>query len=98
MVTRELGNECERLYGLDTLRVEDRGEDDQLDANKESKENISRQNDGRYEVNVPWIPGSNLAETNEMQSRKRLKNVERKLRHNKNLQREYTEIIENPLR
>eukprot|EP00795_Rhopilema_esculentum_P006372 gene6372-biopygen7981 len=98
MFTRELGNEYERLYSLDILGVEDRGEDDQLDVYKEFKENISRQNDGRYEVNVPWIPGSNLAETNEMQSRKRLKNVERKLRHDEKLQKEYTEIVENQLR
>ena len=60
MFTREHGNDYKRLYSLDILRIEDRGEDDQLDVYKEFKENISRQSDGGYEVNVPWIPGSNL--------------------------------------
>ena len=40
------------------LGVEDRGENDQLDVMKEFHENISRKEDGRYEVNVPWVPGA----------------------------------------
>ena len=98
MFTREHGNDFERLYSLDILGIEDRGEDDQLDVYKEFKENISRQIDGRYEVNVPWITGSNLEEANEMQSKNRLKNVEHKLRDNEKLRREYTEIVENQLK
>ena len=58
MFTREDGNDYERLYSLDILGIEDRGEDDQLDVYKEFKGNISRQTDGRYEVKVPWIQGS----------------------------------------
>ena len=50
------------------LGVEDRGENDQLDVFKEFKENVTRQEDGRYNVNVPWIPGMELTETNEAQS------------------------------
>ena len=37
---------------------------------REFHENISRKDDGRYEVNVPWVPGANLNKTNEVQSRK----------------------------
>ena len=96
--TREHGNDYERLYSLDILGIEDRGEDDQFDVYKEFKENISRQKDGRYEVNVPWVPGSSLEETYEIQSRKRLRNVEHKLRNNEKLKREYTKIFENQLR
>ena len=62
----------ERLYSLDVLGLEDRGENSQLDVHTEFAENISRKADGRYEVNVPWIPGQKLAETNETHSRKRL--------------------------
>ena len=100
------GNSCmytkvvsdyEKLYSLDVLGVEDRGENDQLDVYKEFRENIVRQSDGRYEVKIPWIPGSELSETNESQSRKRLQNVERKLRQNEQLRNDYTEIVNSQL-
>ena len=100
------GNSCmytkvvsdyEKLYSLDVLGVEDRGENDQLDVYKEFRENIVRQSDGRYEVKIPWIPGSELPETNESQSRKRLQNVEHKLRQNEQLRNDYTEIVNSQL-
>ena len=62
MYARET-NEYERLYSLNVLGVEDRGEDDQLDVYTEFKENISKRSDGRYEVGVPWIPGAKLSNT-----------------------------------
>ena len=40
------------------MRVRDRGEDDELDVYTEFKENIVRKHDGRYEANIPWIPGA----------------------------------------
>ena len=46
-------SDYEQLYSLDVLRVEDRGENDQLDVYAEFKENVSRKPDERYEVNVP---------------------------------------------
>ena len=97
LFTRE-SSEYERLYSLDVLGVEDRGENDQLDVFKEFKENVTRQEDGRYNVNVPWIPGMELTETNEAQSRKRLYNVERRMRNDEKLQAEYAEIVESQLR
>ena len=69
LFTRE-SSERERLYSLDVLGVEDRGENDQLDVFREFKENVTRQEDGRYSVSVPWIPGIELTETNEAQSPK----------------------------
>ena len=98
MFTREHGNEYEGLYSIVILGIEDRGEDDQLDVYKEFKENVSRQNNERYGVKVPWIPGSILEERNEIQSRKRLKSVEQKLKKNEKLKRGYTEILENQLK
>ncbi len=41
LFTRE-SNDYERLYSLDVLGVEDRGENDQLDVMRELKENITR--------------------------------------------------------
>ena len=57
MFTRET-NEYERLYPLDLLGIEDRGEGDQLDVYRE-------RNDGRYEVSVSWIPEAELVNSNE---------------------------------
>ena len=68
-----------RLYSLDVLVVRDRAEDDKFDVYTEFKENLVRKSDGRYEVNIPWIPGAKLEETNEEQSRRCLQNMERKL-------------------
>ena len=64
------------------------GEDNQLDVYKEFQESISKRSDGRYKVGVPWIPGAKLSNTNEEPRRRRLYNVERKLR-NKKLKTEY---------
>ena len=97
LFTRE-SSEHERLYSLDVLWVEDRGEDDQLDVFIEFKENVTRQKDGRYNVNVPWILGMELTETNEAQWRKRLYNVEQRMRNYEKLQAEYAEIMESQLR
>ena len=92
MYVRET-DEYERLYSLDVLGVEDRGEDDQLDVYKEFQENIAKTSDGRYEVGVPWIPGAKLSNTNEEPSRRRLHNVERKLKRNEELKVEYDNIV-----
>ena len=90
-------SDYKQLYSLDVLGVEDRGENDHLDVYTEFKENIARKPDGRYEVNPPWIPGSQLSETDETQSRQRLRRVERKLEQNSNLREEYERIIESQI-
>ena len=87
----------ERLYSLDNLGVRDKGEDDELDVWTEFKENVVRKPDGRYEVNIPWIPGAKLDETNEEQSRRRLHNMESKLGRNEQLKAEHTQIVEEQL-
>ena len=48
-----------------------------------------RQEDGRYQVRVPWIPGSTLMSTNEQASLKRLRNFNKKLIQNQRLKEEY---------
>ncbi|CAB4010681.1 Hypothetical predicted protein [Paramuricea clavata] len=63
------------LYSLDVIGVEDRGEDDHLDVYTEFNETIVRDKEGRYQVNVPWIPGAQLRETNKVQIKKRLRSV-----------------------
>ena len=75
------------------LGVEDRGENDQLDVHREFKENLTKDEHGRYEVKVPWIPSAQLNETNEVQSRLRLKRVEKKLECNESLRKYYERIV-----
>ena len=90
-------SDYERLYNLDVLGVRDRGEDDELDVYTEFKENIVRKQDGRYGVNIPWIPGAKLDGTNEEQGRRRLQNMDMKLKQKEHLKAEYTHIIEEQL-
>ncbi|XP_015758753.1 PREDICTED: uncharacterized protein LOC107338018 [Acropora digitifera] len=90
-------SDYEKLYSLDVLGVQDRGENDQLDVLKEFKDDIRRREDGRYEVRVPWIPGSTLVSTNEQASRRRLQNVNKKLIQNPELKKEYEKIIKEQL-
>ena len=96
MFTRET-NDYERLYSLDVLGIEDRGETDQSDVYQEFRENITTRSDGRYEVSVPWIPGVELVKTNEEPSRKRLKNTERKLSYDTHLRDAYEQIVNDQL-
>ncbi len=86
-------SDYQMLYNLDVLGVEDRGEDSQLEVYTEFNETIVRDSDGRYQVNVPWIPGAELTETNEAQSKKRLRSVTRKLNQDPGLKSTYRNII-----
>jgi hypothetical protein len=96
MFTKDL-SDYEKLYTLDVLGVEDRGENDQLDVYQEFKENITRTDDGRYHVNVPWIPGQTLPNDNLEPSRKRLANVCKRIERDEKLKIDYDEIIEKQL-
>lgn len=58
-----------------------------------SMDDVTRQEDGRYQVEVPWFPGSTLTSTNEQASRERLPNVNKKLVQNQKLKEEYEKII-----
>ena len=53
MYLREV-SDYEKLYSLDVMGVEDRGENDQLDVRCEFKESVVRREDRRYEVGFPW--------------------------------------------
>ena len=79
MYCRDVCSDYQMLHSLDVLGVEDRGKDNELDVYNEFNETIVRDREGRYQVNVPWIPGARLTETNETQSKKRLRSVVRKL-------------------
>ena len=87
----------ERLYSLDILGVEDRSENDPSEVYKEFIENIQIDAQGRYEVGILWIPGNTVTDSNEVQSRKRLKNIERKLGKDPALKETYQKIVTDQL-
>ena len=89
--------EYEKLYSLDVLGVEDRGEDHQWNVYSSFKESITRGVDCQYQVSMPWIPGSSLSSTNEQPSRRHLIRVEKKLSQDPKLREEYKKIGERPL-
>lgn len=57
-------------------------------------ENLVKGKDGRYEVRIPWVSGS---ESNEAQSRS-LRSVERKTDRNPEWKRKYQDIVETQLK
>lgn len=89
-------SDCEKLFSLDVLGVEDRG-DTNSEILNEFKENISRKENGRYEIGFPWIPGKKPLDTNEQQSRRRLYSVNRKLDKTPELKKEYDNIVKQQL-
>ena len=64
MFVRET-SDCERLFSLDVLGIEDRGSEILNDFT----ENIVRKETERYKVSFPWIPGSKPTDTNEQQQK-----------------------------
>ena len=88
--------DCERLFSLGVLGVEDRGDTNNEILN-EFKENIVRKDDGRYKITFPWISGRTPTDTNEQQSRKWLQYVYRKLDKAPELKREYDNIVKEQL-
>ena len=91
-------NDYEKLYSLDVLGIEDRGENDQCDVHREFEESITKDREGRYEVGIPWVPGAEVKDNYEIQSKRRLKNVERKLSKEPKVQEAYKEIVAEQLR
>ena len=85
-------SDCEKLFSLDVLGVEDRG-DTNSEILNEFKENITGKDDGRYQITFPWILDRNPTDTNEQQSRKRLQYVNRKLDKTPELKQEYDDIV-----
>ena len=77
--------------------MEDRSENDPSEVYKEFIKNILIDVQRRYEVGIPWIPGNNVTEGNKVQSRKRLKNIERKLEKDPALKETYQEIVTDQL-
>ena len=77
--------------------MEGRSENDPSEVYREFIESIQIDAQRRYEVGIPWIPGNTVTESNEVRSRKRLKNIERKLEKDPTLKETYKEIVTDQL-
>ena len=90
-------SEYRELYSWDVLGLKDEAEHSQATVYDEFKENIVRNQNGRFEVKLPWVPNHPEQKTNEGPSRKRLHNVMRKLSNDPETKQAYDEIIEQQL-
>lgn len=70
---------CLLIYTLDVLGVDDNSEKNQMEVLTNFRETETRQDDGRYELNITWIPGACVSATNKKPSRRRLANFNRSL-------------------
>ena len=93
--TQTTNEEYEKLYRLDVLGIEDRKEFDQQEVRKEFLENIKQNEKGRYTIKVPWIDGRKPQNSNEVQSRARLRNLMSKMKDN--VREKYEAIIKEQL-
>ena len=93
--TQTTNEEYERLYRLDVLGIEDRKEFDQQEVRKEFMESIEQNEEGRYTIKVPWIDERKPQNSNEAQSRVRLRNLMSKMKDN--VREKYEAIIREQL-
>ena len=63
----------------------------------EFKENITRTNEGRFQVKLPWSPNHPKLKFNEQPARRRLQNTMRKLSNDPETKLAYDQIIEQQL-
>ena len=93
--TQTTNEEYEKLYRLDVLGIEDRKEFDQEEVRKEFLENIKQNEKGRYTIKVPWIDERKPQNSNEVQSRARLRNLMSKMKDN--VREKYEDFIKEQL-
>lgn len=95
--TRTSGAEYQELCSLDVLGLKDRPEGDQQVVYEEFAEQLSRNEDGRYETNLLWKPGHGTLPTNERGSIKRLDSLVKKLVREPEQFEKYDNIIQEQL-
>ena len=97
LFTKSSESEYRELYSWDILGLKDEAEHSQVTVYDEFNENIVRNQDGRFEVKLPWVPNHPELKTNEGPARKRLHNVMRKLSNDPETKQAYDKIIEQQL-
>eukprot|EP00112_Aurelia_sp_Birch-Aquarium-sp1_P000095 Seg1007.4 transcript_id=Seg1007.4/GoldUCD/mRNA.D3Y31 product="hypothetical protein" protein_id=Seg1007.4/GoldUCD/D3Y31 len=81
------------LYDLDILGIKDNSED----VYGEFKDNITRMNNGRYSVMLPWRKGQYYLPNNKQLCETRLKSLLKKLREDQQTFEAYDEVIKSQL-
>ena len=71
LFTKSSESEYRELYSWDVLGLKDEAENSQATVYDEFNENIIRNQDGRFEVKLPWVPNHPELKTDEGPARKR---------------------------
>ena len=79
LLTQSTSTDYEQLCALDVLGLEDAPENDQGVVYQEFKEQLTRNEAGWYEANLPWKGIHPSLPTNELGSRRRVENLIKKL-------------------
>ena len=92
--TRSSHDECESLYRLDVLGIEDRKDGDPESVYDDFKEQLIRRDDGTYETGLIWKVGHPSLPNNKSGSLARLSGLMRKLERDHELFEKYNNIIQ----
>ncbi len=96
-LTRTSAAEYKELCSLDVLGLEDRPDGDQQVVYNEFAEQLTRNEDGRYETSLLWKPGHKELPSNERGSQRRLACLVKKLQRDPELLENYDKIIQEQL-
>ena len=86
---RSVHDEFKQLYDLDVLGIKDTGED----VFEEFKDNISKDEDGRYSVKLPWKKGNFFLPNNKQMCQARLASQLKKLKKSPDDLKTYDDVI-----
>ena len=92
--TRSTHDDCESMYRLDVLGIEDRKDGDPESVYDDFKEQLVRRNDGSYETGLIWKVGHPSLPNNKSGSLARLSGLMRKLEREPDLLEKYNNIIQ----
>ena len=91
---RSVHDEFRQLYDLDVLGIKDSGED----VFEEFKDSISRDEEGRYSVKLPWKKGNFFLPSNKQMCQARLTGQLKKLKKSPEDLKTYDDVIQQQLK
>eukprot|EP00794_Sanderia_malayensis_P006668 gene6668-biopygen5443 len=89
-----IAEDFKKLYDVDILGIKDGSED----VYEEFQDNITKLNDGRYSVKLPWKKGQYYLPSNKQLCEIRLKNLIKKLKNDQETFNAYDEVMKNQIR
>ncbi|XP_028405809.1 uncharacterized protein LOC114528390 [Dendronephthya gigantea] len=98
MFTKSSQEDYMHLCSLDVLGLEDHVEGDQGSVYREFKEQLTQQEDGRYETSLPWKAHHPELPTNYLVAKRRFQSLFNRLDKQPELLKTYHDIVENQLK